>query len=90
MLFRSSDSIINIRHREIVVNSETDYYNYINQIVSEENINSFKDKMKEAYDLCKNKYDDSHWNENWIKLCAGKQVYSKIINDFSFLRHKRL
>ncbi|WP_211748755.1 AAA family ATPase [Paenibacillus sp. Marseille-Q4541] len=66
------DYHINVKHRDIPVDTEASYTNYINNLLSEDQINSLKDSAIQRFQESEAKYDQSSWD--WICLCPGKQV----------------
>ena len=71
-----------VRQKDITINNQEDFSNYIEGLFSENNLCSYLANMKEKYALMQNKYGDDNWNIHWKKLCDGKIVFDRICNDY--------
>ncbi|MFF2017807.1 AAA family ATPase [Paenibacillus sp. NPDC058177] len=66
------DYHINVKHREIPVDTENDYKNYIDNLLSEHQIRSLKSSAYQRFQDSELRYNQTTWD--WISLCPGKQV----------------
>jgi hypothetical protein len=72
------------RRRDLPVEDEGEYNEYIRTKMSEANVSEFlSEEFRNNYLFVSQKYTDENWNENWKKLCDGKAVLGQVVRHFS-------
>ncbi len=71
-----SDFQTEVKHRDLNVNSESEFQSYIEELLKGPKYDELIGKANSVFSLSEEKYSHEHWDVNWIKLCPGKQVLS--------------
>ncbi|WP_346896584.1 AAA family ATPase [Clostridium sp. UBA7503] len=66
-------SIIQVNHRDIPLGNEA-YSKFVDGIINKRKILDYIEQCKKIFEECNNKFNDESFNEDWIKVCPGKQV----------------
>lgn len=75
------DSLID--QKEIKLENENEYKDFIDKIFSSSKWEDVLSKMKSVYLKMQGKYSKENWEKEWKKLCDGKTVYNQLIANLS-------
>ena len=71
------DSLIN--KNEIVLESENDFEQYIDNTFSSQKWTDILSQMHLSYNKMNKKYSKESWSKQWKKLCDGKNVFNQLV-----------
>lgn len=72
-----------VKKRDINIENQSEYNNYIDGIFSGGQFDEIKEKIKKEYELMMDKYGVLNWTTDWKKICDGKRVFSQTIGEIA-------